>query len=464
MPLSELFGRGGPAREAPVNVPAQSFDSPTAEVLAQSHPGTTRGTLYVLVALMVAVAVFISVVKLDIIVVGTGRLVPIGGALSVQPLDTQIISRVMVKVGDVVQKGQVLAICDPTFAQADRATLEDHVADYDAQVRRMDAEEKGLVFAPQAGKHYDALQAQIFVQRRTEFRAGVANFDEQISALEAQVAKLRQEIAQYTTSLKIVSDKEEMYRKLAKDAYVSQLQFLMAQDEVVQVTGQLDGARSGLDATQHQLAALKEQRRVYIEKWRDDNLLALVTARSSLDTARQGLVKADKTTELVNLVSPADAVVTRVPVLNTGGVATGALPLFDLVPIDAPLEADVQINAIDIGFIKVGDPVNLKFDAFNFLEHGIGLGTVKAISQDAFTDINTQDTVTQGGGYRQTGLGMYDARVHVDSLRLHDIPAHARLVAGMTLNADIKVGQRTILWYLFGGAIRSGADAMREPS
>jgi len=33
----------------------------------------------------------------------------------------------------------------------------------------------------------------------------------------------------------------------------------------------------------------------------------------------------------------------------------------------------------------------------------------------------------------------------------------------MTLEADIVVGQRTILWYLLGGAMRSGAEAMHEP-
>jgi HlyD family type I secretion membrane fusion protein len=463
MPLPEflqrLGGRGPSAIES-----VQSFDSPTAEVLAQRHPLTSRGTLYVLVAMLVLVGIFITVVKLDIIVVGTGRLVPIEGALTVQPKETQIISRVLVRVGDVVKKGQVLAVCDPTYAQADRATIEQQVADYDAQVRRMEAEEKGRPFTPQPDKHFDALQGQIFIQRQTEYHAGVANFDEQISALESTVMKLRKEIGQYTTSLKIAADKEEMYRKLVKDAFVSQLQYLTAQSEVVTVTGELESAKSGLETNLHQLAALKEQRRVYIEKWRDDNLLALVSVRSQLETARQGLVKADKTSELVNLVSPADAVVTRVPILSSGGVATGALPLFDLVPIDAPLEAEVQISAIDIGFIKVGDPVNLKFDAFEFLEHGIGIGVVKAISQDAFTDINTQNTVTQGGGYRQTGTGMYDARIKIVDLKLHDIPAHARLVAGMSLNADVKVGQRTILWYLLGGAIRSGADAMREPS
>ena len=172
--------------------------------------------------------------------------------------------------------------------------------------------------------------------------------------------------------------------------------------------------------------------------------------------------KADKLNELVNLVAPADGIVTRIPALSTGAIATGAQPLFSLVPVDAPLEAQVQIDSQDIGFVKTGDPVNLKFDAYKFLEHGIGKGAVKTISQDSFTDASTQDAVTPGGGMQQRSA-FYDAKIRITELQLRDTPAHFRLLPGMTLTADIVVGKRTILWYLLGGAMRSGAEAMQEP-
>jgi len=457
-PLTAIFG----GREAAPDLTAQSFDSPTAEVLAQSNAGTERGMLYGFALFVLAVILFICLVKIDRIVTGTGRLVPVAGAITVQPLETQIISRVLVSVGDVVKKGQALAVCDPTFAHADRAQLLDQVASLEPQVRRMTAEEKGVPFVPDRGKPYDALQAQIYLQRQTEFRSGTADFDQRIGAAEAQVAGLRRDIADYKSRLKIGAEMEGMHSNLAKDGYVSRLQWLTVQDQQVELGRLLSDAENNLDSSQHQLDSLKEQRHVFVEKWRDDNLAALVTARNTLATARESLAKADKVSELVTLTSPEDAVVTRIPTLTTGSVATGTMPLFNLVPINAPLEVDVQIDAQDIGFIKVGDPVNIKFDTFKFLEHGIGIGEVKAISQDAFTDAPTQDAVTSAGG-SATRSAYYDARIKITKLQLHDIPTQARLIAGMTLNADIVVGQRTIMWYLLGGALRSGAEAMREP-
>jgi len=154
----------------------------------------------------------------------------------------------------------------------------------------------------------------------------------------------------------------------------------------------------------------------------------------------------------------------RIPNLSAGAIAMEAQPLFSLVPVNAPLEAAVQIDAQDIGFVKVGDPVTIKFNAYKFLEHGTGSGEVKTISQDSFTEFPTQDSVTvAGGGGGETRSPFFAARVKITSIKLHDVPANYRISPGMTIQTDIVVGRRTIMWYLLGGALRSGSEAMQEP-
>jgi len=248
-----------------------------------------------------------------------------------------------------------------------------------------------------------------------------------------------------------------------QEGFVSRQQSLTLQDQQIELGRTLSGAEHSLASTEHQRESLRQQRKGFVDKWRDDNLTALVAARSALETAQQSLNKAQRISELVDLVAPEDAIVTRIPTLGAGAVATGAQPLFSLVPVDTPLEAQVQVDSQDIGFIKAGDPVNLKFDAYKFVEHGIGRGEVKTISQDSFTDAPTQDAVTEGGRANQSRSAFYDARIRITDVKLHDVPPNFRLIPGMTLSADIVVGRRTILWYVLGGAMRSGAEAMREP-
>ena len=123
--------------------PVPAFESATAEVLAEPHRLPERATVYVLAALIVAVLVFCSVAKVDRIVKAPGRLAPIAGTLTVQPLEKAIISRVLVSVGDVVKKGQILATCDPTFAKADLTQLQQKIDSLQAQLARMEAEDAG---------------------------------------------------------------------------------------------------------------------------------------------------------------------------------------------------------------------------------------------------------------------------------------------------------------------------------
>src|SRR5262249_37504888 len=157
------------------------------------------------------------------------------------------------------------------------------------------------------------------------------------------------------------------------------------------------------------------------------------------------------------LRSPADAVVLKIGRASTGSVATAtsnnpnADPLFTLVPLAEHLEADIDVGSPDIGFIRVGDPVQLKAHAYRYLEHGTARGVVKTISEGSFdTDENNQPRPPY-----------FRVRIQITDTKLNDVPSNFRLIPGMTLQGDIKVGSRTILSYLVSGAMRNGSEAMR---
>jgi hemolysin D len=464
MPALRLVPRPQPESAVPAK-PRLQHESATAEFLARKSRLPERTTLYVLVGFIALVFTFISVVQLDRIVNAAGHLVPIAGTLTVQPLDKAIISRVLVSVGDRVKKGQVLATCDPTFAQADLLQLKQKLAGLIAHQRRVQAEADGQPFEPTDQNPYESLEASLWRQRQTEYRASVNDLDQRIAATRAQADGLRHSITDYRARAKISHEIEEMYSGLETKGYVSRLQLLTGQDQEVEMGRNLAESENTLVGTLHTLESLEEQRKVFMDKWREDVLNDLVTTNTSIDASQQDFVKSQKLADLVNLVAPEDALVISVPKLSTGGVAQDAQPLFSLVPINAPLEADVEIDSQDIGFVRLGDPVSIKLEAFKFLEHGVAEGVVKTIAQEALTESSAQDSVTGSSGSSggTTRSPFYDARVEITALKLHDVPTDTHLIPGMVVQADIIVGKRTILWYLLGGALKSGAEAMREP-
>jgi len=117
------------------------------------------------------------------------------------------------------------------------------------------------------------------------------------------------------------------------------------------------------------------------------------------------------------------------------------------------VQAQLQIDSGDIAFIRIGDPVTLKIDAFPYMRFGEADGMVKTISEGSFTQ--------QDGG--STRSPFFKVWVEVKAVNLRNVPSTARLIPGMTLTGDIMVGKRTLISYLVEGLLRNANEAMREP-
>jgi hemolysin D len=435
-----------------------AFESETAAVLLRTSPRSQHNFLYALIAMLVVCIALSAVVKLDRVVVSTGRTVPTAGTLYISPVDTGIVKQVNVKAGDVVKKGQTLATLDPTFTRADVAQLEQKFSSDSAANARLDAELAGKPYLPEGKSPAEKLQAQLWQQRRDEYRSNLLDFDGRIHAVQAQLAQADSDSKQYAKRLGVAQGVENLYAPLLDKGYVSKLQMMQATDERMEVGRLAADADNQKSLMGHNIASLQAQREAFLQKWHADTESELVTTRTDLEQTRQSLEKARRLSALGSLESPTDAVVLKVAKVSSGSVTSGANqsgqePLFTLVPIDAQEEADVNISAGDIGFIKVGDPVQLKLDAYRYMEHGTAKGVIKTISEGSFTVDDNNVPV----------IPYFKVRVVITDIKLRNVPANFRLIPGMTLTGDIMVGRRTILSYLLEGSLRTGAEAMREP-
>jgi HlyD family type I secretion membrane fusion protein len=436
-----------------------AFESETAAVFLRTAPAREHVTLYALVAILFISVGLAAVVKLDRVVTGTGRIVPVGGPLYVSPFDAGIVRQVRVKEGDVVKKGQALATLDPTFTQADLLQLHQKLSSDEAAVARLEAELAGRPYRPAGVDPYQVLQAGIWEKRQAEYHSNLGDFDGRIHSAEAQVAQYQANSQEYAKRLQLADDVEKLYQPLLERGYVSKLQLMQATDTRTEVERLLADAQNQMASLRQTLASLNAQREAFAQKWQSDTGTQLVAQRNDLEVTRQNLGKAQKLDELVSLDAPADAVVLKVGKVSLGSVAGGGAatagqePLFTLVPLDAPLQADVHVSAGDIGFVKIDDPVQVKLDAYRFTEHGTAEGAIRTISEGSFT---TDDNGTPVVPYFKVG-------VVIRKVQLRNVPADFRLIPGMTLAGDILVGRRTILSYLVEGALRTGSEAMREP-
>lgn len=432
------------------------FRTETEALSQEKEPVAARLTLFIVAGAILLGFVLAGLVSIDRVVTGTGQLVTHEPTVVVQSLNRAIIKSINVKAGDRVKTGDLLATLDSTFVTADVAQLDVQIESLDAEIARLEAERDNRPFAADGlSERYAALQRSLYGQRQ-------AQRSEQLKSLEAKIAQVDATIVKYTTEqkrygerAKVSSEIEGMRRQLAQQQVGSKLMLLQAMDQRLEILRNLDFGANALTEAEHQRETALAERDAFIEQWRTQVNTDLVQKQTTRDATAEQLAKARKNEDLVNLYAPADAVVLQVAKLSVGSVLTEASPLFTLVPLNAALEAEVSIDARDIGFIRAGDRVAVKLEAYNYLQHGYAEGHVKVISEDAF---NTADD-----GGKTAVRPFYKATVVLDKTDLSNVPNGFRLIPGMPVTGDVIVGDRTLLSYLSHGFLRSLNEAMREP-
>ena len=444
-------------RADPLAAPISAFESETQAVILSTSPSSERAILYVIMAMVVVALALMAVVKLDRVVSGAGRVLPTQGSLFVQPLDRAIVTGIVAHAGDVVSKGQVLATLDPTFAQADLKDLQQRKASAEAMVARLKAENDNRPYVVDPASNDSVTQSAIYVQRRAEYLQTINDFDARIRSGISVVQRSRQATADFQKRLEIANQLEQAQLDLQNKGFGRRLSLLSATDSRVEMGRMASDSLSAAAQAQHEVAALSAERAAYVGKWRGDVASQLFTAQNSLDATEQSLAKAAKVRDLSKLVAPANAVVLKVGRASIGSVidpsSNNSEPLFTLTPVGGPLEAEIHIAARDIGFIRRGDKVRLKLEAYSFTVHGAAKGVIKTISDGSFTT----------GDDGQITPPYYRARVAITDARLRGVPASFRVAPGLTVTGEVLVGHRTILQYLIGGTLKTGSEAMREP-
>jgi len=447
-----------PRREPSTDALIRIFESETAEIREDPEPARLRFTLHALAGLFASLLAVSVVMPMNRVVTSVaGEMVTTEPTIVLQALDPSIIKTLDIQEGELVKRGRLLATLDPTFTTADVSALTLQIASFDAQIARTEAELAHRDFDPPVGTTpqdaYAALQKAYYVQRKGQFDAQLQAYDEQIAQNRATIRKLEADLAHYDNRVKINQQIEDMRASLAASQFGSRLNLLTATDQRVEILRNLDSDRNGLVESEHQLAATTANRDAFIQQWAAQVSQELVTARNGLDNAREQLAKASRHQDLVRLEAPEEAVVLKLAKLSVGSVLKEGDPFIMLAPLRSPLEAEVHILARDIGFCRAGDKATLKFDPFNFVEHGTASGMVRWISEGAFTQDDNGSPVAP----------YYKARIALTKVDLKGVPDSFRLVPGMTLTADIQVGSRSVFMYMWRGVIRGVGEAMREP-
>jgi HlyD family secretion protein len=472
-PGSLFTGRPRAVRD---DTPAEmlEFYSPSTALQGVAPKPAARNTVALIGTLVLLLLVLAATIKIDRIVSASGKIVSLTPELVVQPVNAAIVKTIAVSAGDIVHKGQLLAQLDPTYAAADNVAAADQVDRYQTEIDRLNAENKQVAYHPRKLTAGALVQEGIFAQRASAREAELRYYQGQIDAQRALMLQANADIRQYAKETGVAVDVEKMRQQLEHDQVGSRLDTLSAVNARLEAERQVLTSVQQEDNARQMMASLKGQLDNYNQQWFADVSQTITQDALQLATYRDQLEHAALNYKLIDLRADQDATVLSVAPVSVGSVLQPGTTFFTLVPLNAPLEVDAQVPTNESGFVFTGQPADIKFATFPSTEFGSGMGSVRLISADSFlTNANSQQNGPTSSGTTPdavfTGTApsspyFNDVRVTLDRLALKNVPKDMHIVPGMTVQADIRVGKRTILEYLSERIMPVMTEGMREPN
>jgi HlyD family secretion protein len=451
------------------------YFSPSQAIIARPPLPLANHTLAVIGTMFMSIFILFFFVSLDRLAVGSGKVISMVPETVVQPLNAGVVKTIAVNVGDIVHKGQLLAQIDPTFAAADNTAAREQVDRYQTEVDRLTAQYHQQPYRPHTLTAGAQIQEGIFAQMAAAREAELRYYQGQIDAQKALEAQANSQIRQYAKETGVSLDIEKIYEKLEKDAVGSRINTLTAVNTRLEDERQVLFNISQAESARQNVAALQGQLENYNQQWFADISQTLTDDMVQLASYRDSLEHAAMNYKMVDLRAQDDSIVLAVAPLSVGSIIQSGQTFFTLVPINAPLEIDAQITADQTGFVVPGQTADVKFETFEFTRFGEAQGAVRLVSSDSFLVGGTsgaQSTGTPSGnagdsiftGVNPTSPFFYDVRVSIDRLHLRNVPADFRVLPGMPVEVDIKVGDRTIWDYLVERFVPIFYEGMREPN
>lgn len=445
---------------------------PDALEIANSRlPWWARYSVLLAFLFMLGAIVWAWLGQVDVIVTGNGKIVSTQQPIVMKPLELTVIKAINVKVGDIVEPGQVLITFDPTVSIAEADRLNREIATLSAERDRLQAEYGEYKFtgnpqAPDFFKHEKEqnqyqesyqnelkLQLAIYSQRKTYYDERLEYFKQTLAQIEATKKTRNDSKTSQLKRLAEIRKLEESFEKMYAQRVTTQKEYVELKLSRMQMEASIEELTNTLQELDHQTQGTISQRDSFIQEWRNGISEQLVKTRRELSSNEQQYKKNQLRVDSLYLQAPCRAMVHEIAAFSTGSAVREAEALITLIPLDGN-ELEVEIRPQDIAKVRIGSQVRIKLNAYPFQKYDTLDGVVRHISEDTFTKQGPADI-----GQSQT---YYRAWVTVSG-KLRNQDANFRLIPGMEATAEIKSGRRRIIEYVIYPLIKALDETAREP-
>jgi adhesin transport system membrane fusion protein len=426
--------------------------SETVQLEEELVPAFVRPLLGIAALTVLSFVLWASLTEVSEIARAQGEILPIGKIKVVQHLDGGTVESIHVEERALVEEGQVLVRMDGAQATAELRQMEVRLVALRLRAERLDAfaGRRQPNLAVVAGAHRDLLSDQ-----RELFQTQVATRDTTLSILDRQIDQRSRRISQLQQSLAAARDQQSlanelsrMREDLASRQLVNRTVLLETRRAKVTADGEVQRLTEEIDVSRQELAEFQNRRADMSNQLRRDALNEMGSARSETAEVEESIQRLRARVDRLEVRAPYRGLVQDLKVQTVGQVIQPGALLMQIVPDNMPLEAEVRIAPRDVGFVKVGQVVNMRVTTYDYSRFGYASGKLKRISASSITGEDNKP--------------YFRAWVLLDRPYVGNTPGRYTLQAGMGLEAEIITGEKPLIAYLFKPVIDVVTRSFRE--
>lgn len=404
------------------------------------------GSRLIIVASAVGFVLFLlwaAFTKVDEVTNGQGRVIPSSKVQLIQAAEPATIRELLVRSGQRVSRGQLLARLDDTESSSELGQIQADTESLQQRAARLQAEGTG------GSTTVGGDEATLSAVRRQALSSRVAAVRASAEQRRREAAEANATINSLQGSLAIAQKQVAMLEPLAAKNIVPQTEVMTARREVIDLQGRIAAAREQAGRANAAVSEALSQASEAQFSFRQEALNERSQVNQKIAINEESLRGARGRLGRAELRSPVDGVVNDVQVTTIGGFVQAGQKVMEVVPVGERLLVETRVKPSDIAFIKVGDRAVVKVTAYDFSIYGGLQGRVVQVSADSIYD-------------EQTKEAYFNVIVETDRSYLESAGRRLPITPGMMTDTQIITGRKSILSYLLSPVLKARSEALRE--
>lgn len=409
-------------------------------------PGILRTCVTVMGGLMIVFAVWSSIAEIEEVASAPGQIVPSGYIQNIQHLEGGIVREILIHEGDLVQAGQPLVKLDATSAEADLGQMTSRQKSLQLQAERLKSfADSNTVLSPETLSPEERAILSSMIDARTNqqnvLRDQLSQKQKELQGITANREALQKNVALMETQYQITKEMSEKGATSKMETMTSERELNAMKGQYGAMVNQEKQARDAIREFENRLSSLDSD-------LKQEAMKNLGQVQAQLDEVNNTITKLENAASRTTLTAPVSGIVKGLAVHTIGAVVEPGKIMMEIVPIGGDLIVESLVSPADVGNLKVGQPVKVKVSAFDSSRFGSAPGKLQSVSASTFQN--------------EQGQTFYRVKISLDHNYVGNDPSRNLILPGMTVQAEIITGEKTVLDYLLRPLHMVTQSAFRE--